>query len=287
MGLVSGAAKALGDIGDAVGLDWVVGGLTSIAPPIAINISVPEDYPGVAGPFPRYHTGTIQLNVPNNSAEFGSIAVNMAQNSLVMIELAVALQSIVDPEGGITIKDQLDPYHYQVIKDALEENGEEVPPVEKPEATTLNKLGGAITEFGLLSNLGTAADALGTVSEAFNFLKFVPQVSTIPTVVLPGIAPEGPGAASIGSSITGTVVGAFPDYALPLKIMNSATVVQGFIMQYVVSNIRNAIDTEAGALIIKNAMSDFTKEVSDNAIKNANQVPPEWSEPTGEPGIAG
>jgi hypothetical protein len=287
MGLISGGAKALGDIGDAVGLDWVVGGLTSIAPPIAINISVPEDYPGLVGPYPRYHTGTIQLNVPNNTAEFGSIAVNMAQNSLVMIELAVALQSIVDPEGGITIKDQLDPYHYQVIKDALEENGEEVPPVEKPEATTLNKLGGAITEFGLLSNLATAADALGTVSETFNFLKFTPQVSTIASVVLPGIAPEGPGAASIGSSITGTVAGAFPDYALPLKIMNSATVVQGFIMQYVVSNIRNAIDTEAGALIIKNAMSDFTKEVSDNAIKNANQVPPEWSEPTGEPGIAG
>jgi hypothetical protein len=69
--------------------------------------------------------------------------------------------------------------------------------------------------------------------------------------------------------------------------MNSAIQIQGFVTNYIVSNIRNAIDTEAGALVLKNAMSDVSKAVSDNAIRDAGQEPPAWTEPEGNPGIAG
>ena len=288
MGIVSGGAKALGSVADAIGLDWVggVAGLTGLSTtPVTINLGVPEDYPGVAGPFPAFHNGTITLNVPNNSKEFGEIAVNMAQNSLAMVELAIALQTITSPKGGITIKDELDPYHYEVIKAALEENNEPVPVPENPPATTLNKLGGSIIEGGLLTGLATGADAMATVSSTFDFLKITPQVGITPNAFVPGLGP----ATSIPafSDIQGTVVGTFPDYALPLKIMNSAVQIQGFVTNYIVSNIRNAIDTEAGALVLKNAMSDVSKAVSDNAIKDAGQEPPAWTEPEGNPGIAG
>lgn len=288
MGIIDGAAKAVGNIADAVGLDWL-GGPADLAglntTPVVISLGIPEDYPSVAGPFPAYHNGTITLNVPNNSAEFGTIAINMAQNSLAMIELAIAIQSIVSPKGGITIKDELDPYHYEVIKAALEENNEPVPTPENPPATTLNKLGGEITQTGILSGLATAADALGGVSETFNFLKVTPQVGLTPNAFIPGVGPET--AIPAFSPIQATVVGTFPDYAFPLKIMNSAVVIQGFVTQYIVSNLRNAIDTDAGALLLKNAMSDVSKAVSDNAIKDAGQTPPDWTEPTGESGIQG
>ena len=288
MGIVSGGAKALGSVADAIGLDWVggVGGLTGLSTtPVVISLGVPEDYPGVAGPFPAFHNGTITLNVPNNSKEFGEIAVNMAQNSLAMVELAIALQTIVSPKGGITIKDELDPYHYEVIKAALEENNEPVPVPENPPATTLNQLGGSIIEGGLLTGLATGADAMATVSTTFDFLKITPQIGITPNVFVPGTGP--PTATPAFSPIQGTVVGTFPDYALPLKIMNSAVQIQGFVTNYIVSNIRNAIDTEAGALVLKNAMSDVSKAVSDNAIKDAGQEPPAWTEPEGNPGIAG
>ena len=288
MGIVSGGAKALGSVADAIGLDWVGGaaGLTGLATtPVVISLGVPEDYPGVAGPFPAFHNGTITLNVPNNSKEFGEIAVNMAQNSLAMVELAIALQTIVSPKGGITIKDELDPYHYEVIKAALEENNEPVPVPENPEATVLNQLGGGIVETGLLSGLATGADAMSSVSSTFDFLKVTPQVGVTPNAFVPGVGPES--ATPTFSPIQATVVGTFPDYALPLKIMNSAIQIQGFVTNYIVSNIRNAIDTEAGALVLKNAMSDVSKAVSDNAIRDAGQEPPAWTEPEGNPGIAG
>ena len=284
MGIISGGAKALGSLADAIGLDWIGGSVTSTTTPVVISLGVPEDYPSPTGPFPAYHNGTITLNVPNNSKEFGEIAVNMAQNSLAMVELAIALQQIVSPKGGITIKDELDPYHYEVIKTALEENNEPVPVPENPPATTLNKLGGSITELGLLSGLATGADAMSTVSSTFDFLKITPQVGVTPNAFAPGVGP--PEATPPRSSIQATVVGTFPDYALPLKIMNSATQIQGVVTNYIVSNIRNAIDTEAGALVLKNAMSDVSKAVSDNAITDAGQEPPAWTEPEGNPGIA-
>ena len=146
MGIVSGGAKALGSVADAIGLDWVGGaaGLTGLATtPVVISLGVPEDYPSPTGPFPAYHNGTITLNVPNNSKEFGEIAVNMAQNSLAMVELAIALQTIVSPKGGISIKDELDPYQFDLndtVQDIFSKYYSQSPKVSIEEKTRLYNL---------------------------------------------------------------------------------------------------------------------------------------------------
>jgi hypothetical protein len=306
MGIFSGATKAVGWLGEKLNLSWLTGGaagaaLTTPTSDITVEISVPELYPSPGGPFPLQHQGSFTLKVPDHSKDLGDIALNMAQNSLALVELAIAIQSIVDEEGGLRIKDQLDPYHYQVIKNALEENNEPVPEVREPNATVLSDLGGEITETGLLSNLATAADALGSVSplvESYTSLgaaKYrVPgRVSTgeVGASFADGNNPESdspingfpPGTTAVDMTVW--VSGYFPDYSLPYKIMNSAIQIQGFIMQYAVSNLRNAIDTDAKALVLKNLMGEFGKEVSDNAIKATGNTPPDWEEPTGQSGI--
>jgi hypothetical protein len=67
--------------------------------------------------------------------------------------------------------------------------------------------------------------------------------------------------------------------------MNSATIVKTFALQYITSLIRNSIDTEARALLLKNVMSDFTLAVSQNAIEKANGSAPDGTQQEGESGI--
>ena len=126
MSFTSGIAKAGTWALDKLGLDWATGGAFSVfgvdSTPISIFLNVP-DYHQDLSPVPdRSHGATLVLNVPNHSKEFGAIAKNMAQATLGQIELIVALQTIIDEKGGLTIKDQLDPYHYEVITEALKES---------------------------------------------------------------------------------------------------------------------------------------------------------------------
>lgn len=295
MGILSGAASLGNWALDKLGLGWLTG-VAPISPASSVYVTmhIPDLYVGGG----VIHQANFTFWVPNHSSEFGKIAVNMAQNSLAKIELAIAIQSIVDPEGGLTIKDQLDPYHYQVIKEALEENGETVPPIENEQATVLHQLGGTITETGLLSGLGVAYDALQAAGQLGPLLE-IPTFSTNPAGVnghIPSPTFVGPTLPSGG--ITGLPTppglvndvicffgGSWPDYTKQLQIMNSAVVIDGLVSQYIVANIRNAIDTETGALLVKSAMGSFARDVSDQAINNTGGTPPEWEEPTGQPGL--
>jgi hypothetical protein len=267
MGIISGAAKAGTWVLDKLGLDWL-GGAASIpgvdTSYISIFINVP-DYHQDFSPIPdKSHGGTLLLNVPNHNKEFGAIAKNMAQATLAQIELVVALQNIIAPNGGINIKDQLDPYHFEVIKESLEENGDEVPEEKiKPQANVFQQLGGAITETGALSALGSAYDAMETAGYGAGFLQFTNTVAPYPAGI---ITPAG----SPVDGIQGTVTGAWPDYTLPLKIISSCVSIQGSLNQYAVSLFRNAIDTEAGALLLKNGMAEFSQAISENARTRAN-----------------
>ena len=281
---------------DKLGLGWLTG-----TPPISpvSNIFVTIDIPDLNPTNPVIHRAAFTLYPPNHGAAFGAIAENMAASILAKLEFIVALQQVIDEEGGITIKDQLDPYHYEVVKNALEENGEPVPVVENPEATTLNQLGGAVTEFGLLSAISPAIDALQSVGTLGPILA-LPTNSTLPAGVwgnvpldfigppvpggdpsLSGAPPLGPGTIADAIAFIG---GSWPDYTYQLQIINSCVSIESFINQYAVSLFRNAIDTEAGALLIKSAMGDFSKQVSDNALQGAGQTPPDWTEPTGASG---
>lgn len=282
MSFTSGLASAGTWVADKLGLDWMTGGATSVlgvdTSTISIFINVPDYQSDFAITPDRSHGGTIILNVPNHSKEFGAIAKNMAQATLAQIELIVAIQTITDEKGGITIKDQLDPYHYEVITEALEENGDEIPVQPAVEATVFQQLGGAITSTGALSILGTAADAMSSAGYGLSFLQFTNQTTIYPAgTIMPAGSPQ--------DGIAGTITGGWPDYTFALSIINSCVSIQSQLNSYAVSLFRNAIDAEAGALLLKNGLAEFSQAISENARVRAN--PEKQKKPFEEPEAPG
>ena len=284
MSIFEGAVSGLSGVANKLGFNFLTGNIPLVPPaPIYVGLQVPELNNGIGSTGPANHTGGFFLNIPNHSAEFGDLAIQMAQEALVTIELAVALQTITDPEGGIKIKDALDPYHYNIVRNALIENKEPVPTPANPGATILSDLGGAIVETGALSAIVSGAQAMRTAGFFSDFLKFTPQLSLLP--------PGGPGlggitfSGGVGLPILTEVAGAFPSYSLPLNIMSAAITMKTIALQYITSLLRNSIDAVAGALILKNVLDDFSVAVSSNAIKKAGGTPPEATVQTGEDGV--
>lgn len=273
-GVVSAASSIASDLGILTTLNPATVAASAPTSPVSVGFQVDDLFVGGA----VSHVGGFTLDIPNHSVEFGILAQSTAKEALVLIELAVALQMISEPKGGIRIKDSLDPYHYNVIKNALEENGDPVPPVANPGATSLTKLGGAITETGLLSSLASGASVL----QAFGIGSIELQVAGA-AGINSTLADFNPG--NLGTPILTQVVGAFPSYSFPLLLMNSATVVKTFALQYITSLIRNSIDTQAGALLLKNVMSDFTVAVSKNAIEKTEKTAPDATQQEGQSGI--
>lgn len=278
---------------DKLGLDWVTktvpieDPVAAVAAGRASTVSFVLTMPEYVGtnPVPFTQLNFLNFAVPNHSTEFGSIAINMAQNALNLLEMCIALQNVVDEEGGLRIKDQLDPYHYEVIRRSLEENGETVPPVREPQANVATEIGGAITSYGLLSNAGTIVDGLSNV-ESLNFLAITPQTADWnPAIGFNStdldFAPVNP----MQGSFWGNPLASWPDYSYPLAIMNSAVAVQGLVLQYAVSIFRNVIDTESRAILLKGVLGEFSKDVSDQAQRNVGVEPPAWEEPQGQSGI--
>lgn len=281
MAIFEGVVSGLSGVADKIGFNFLTGNIPLVPPaPVFVGLQIPEENNGLGF---RNHVGGFFLNVPNHSAEFGDLAIQMAQEALVLIELAVALQTITDPKGGIKIKDALDPYHFNIIKSALAENEEPIPTPVNPGATELTKLGGAITETGALSAVVTAAQAMRTIGYFSDFLKFTPQL----TVGLVGGGSLGDITfnAGAGLPVLAQVGGAFPSYSLPLNIMSAAIAVKTITLQYIVALIRNSIDVKAGALLLKNVLDDFSVAVSSNAIAKAGGTPPTATVQEGEEGI--
>ena len=285
MSIFEGAVSGLSGIANKLGFSFLTGNIPLVPPaPIYVGLQVPELNNGLGSTGPANHTGGFFLNVPNHSAEFGDLAIQMAQEALVTIELAVALQTITDPEGGIKIKDALDPYHYNIVRNALLENKEPVPTPANPGATILSDLGGAIVETGALSAIVSGAQAMRTAGFFSDFLKFTPQLSLLPAGG-PGLGGGISFSGGVGLPILAQVAGAFPSYSLPLNIMSAAITMKTIALQYITSLLRNSIDSVAGALILKNVLDDFSVAVSANAIQKAGGTPPEATVQTGEDGI--
>lgn len=286
MAIFSGVATGIGNVANKLGFNFLTGEFVPVPPaPVYVGLQVDSYNDGVGSTGPRTHIGGFILNVPNHSPEFGELAVNMAQEALVLVELAVALQTITDPKGGLRIKDALDPYHYNVVKNALRENQEPVPEPENPGATLLTQLGGAITDTGALSALASGADAMRTAGFFSEFLKFTPQLSLLPA----GASGLGGGISFTGGTpgtpILAQVAGAWPSYSFALNVMNAASTIKTIVMQYIVGIIRNSIDSTAGAIVLKNVLDDFSVAVSANAITKANGTPPAATVQEGQPGI--
>jgi hypothetical protein len=76
-----------------------------------------------------------------------------------------------------------------------------------------------------------------------------------------------------------------PSNSLALKISASAIQIKTAALGYIVSLFRNAIDTKAQALVLKNVLDDFSVAVSANAISKAGGTPPAATVQEGEEGI--
>jgi hypothetical protein len=284
MAIFDGVVSGVSGIANKLGFNFLTGAIPLVPPaPVFVGIQIPEFNDGQFSSGPKNHVGGFFLNIPIHSAEFGDLAIQMAQEALVLIELAVALQTITDPKGGIKIKDALDPYHFNVVKNALAENEEPIPTPVNPGATTLDKLGGAITETGALSAVVSGAQAMRTIGYFSDFLKFTPQLS----LLSPGGFGLGPivFGGGAGGIVDFLVEGRFPDYSLSLNIMSAAVTIKTIILQYIVSLIRNSIDSKAGALLLKNVLDDFSVAVSANAISKAGGTPPVATTQEGVEGI--
>lgn len=288
MAIFEGVVTGAGNLIDSLGFDWLIGSVVPNSTTIFVDFAVPDLYvPGSV-----FHTGGFSLLMPNDSVEHGRMAIALGQEALILIELAVALQSIMDPTGGVKLKDSLDPYHYNVVKNALEENGDPVPTPVNPGATTLGKLGGAITESGIFSGIAAAAGTLNLLGSAFGFLSILPQVSSSPpggpfgrsaAVAFPGLVG---GLNDIQTSVAGGSPGTgMPSNSLALNISISAIQIKTVALAYITSLVRNAIDTKAGALLVKNVMNDFTLAVSKNAIEKTERAAPDQTQQEGESGI--
>jgi hypothetical protein len=285
MAIFEGVVTGSGYLLDSLGFDWVLGSVIPNYTPVFVDLAVPDASLGPS----VFHVGGFSLLFPNESVEHSNIAFALAQEALITIELAIALQTIIDPKGGVRIKDALDPYHYNIVKNALEENNEPVPVPANPGATTLDKLGGAITEGGIFTGIAAAASVIKNLNSAFRFLSFIPQVAAFP----PG-APIGLGTfaalpnatptlqTNVETGIPGT---GMPSNSLPLKISASAIQIKTAALGYITSLLRNAIDTKAGALLLKNVLDDFSVAVSSNAIAKAGGTPPAATVQEGQEGI--
>lgn len=246
---------------------------------ISVSVRVPDTQPNGQQ---LYHQGGFTFSVPNHSTEFGKMAIAQTKQVLAQIELAVACQKIFDPEGGLTIKDQLDPYHYENVKNALEEQGEPVPPLTNPPDSIINKLGDGIIEQGILSQLGNILTALQTIEQLG---LDIPLLSPLIAggISLPiGLSPA-PGPTDNRTEFN--VEGFWPDISQAIAIMTACNSIQAFLMQYMVGLIRNSIDTESNALLVKTVLGEWGKEVTDQTLEATGKTPPDWQEPTGEEGL--
>jgi hypothetical protein len=285
MAIFEGVVTGSGYLLESLGFDWVVGSVIPNYTPIFVDMQIEDITPTGS----VIHSGGFSLLFPNESVEHSNMAFALAQEALITIELAIALQTIMDPKGGVRIKDALDPYHFNVVKNALEENNEPVPVPANPGATTLDKLGGAITESGLFSGIAAGASVIKNLNSAFRFLSFVPQVADFPPGLPIGLGTFSatPGNASpILTNVESGIPGlGMPSSTLPLKISTSAIQIKTAALGYITSLIRNSIDTKAGALLLKNVLDDFSVAVSANAISKAGGTPPEATTQEGVEGI--
>lgn len=248
--------------------------------PVRVSLQFVDTQPNGQKIFNR--TG-FTLDVPNYTAEYGKMAINQTRATINMMELAIACQQVFDENGGIRYKDELDPYHYENVKRALEEQGEPVPPVANQPDTLVNRLGGEMLEEGILGNLSTILGAL-TTAETIGI--DLPQLSSkIAGFFDIGSITDLPNPGPTGTEASSTVTGFFPDPARALLIMSSCAAIQAYIISYVTGLLRNATDTESKALVLKNVLGEWSKAVTDQTLQATGQQPPDWEEPTGQSGL--
>ena len=148
---------------------------------------------------PTIPAGTITMVVADNSLQFFAVGMNLAGIAASCVGITTAMQTFMDPLGGMRVKDQLDPYQYQVVTQALTSSGIPSPGAPPSAVITPNPLGGTMTATCSEAGLAAAATALGSTAFIDAFM--------------PG---------QIGTGTAVAVGTGFPDYEAPLLLINSS-----------------------------------------------------------------
>ena len=261
--LASGGQSIL----DFVGLDWVGASPADLAESalqeqgadasqLVITVA-----PGTAG-------GTASVKLPNHSIDAGKIAIQLAGIAASFVEITTMLGTVFTPEGGLQIKDALDPYSYEIIKNALEENGETVPEPSNPAANKITTLGTEIVATGALTGATGVLQGLSSIGQLGI------ASSLLGTPLIP-----------ITSTGTVTVAGIAPNYYMQLKIINTSLQIINFCMQFAKENIFGAVDVEAGAILLRSVLDDVSVQVNQDALEATGRPVPEPRTPARDPNL--
>jgi hypothetical protein len=198
-------------------------------------------------------TAAFTLAIPDNSLELYATGTLLAGIASSAVSLATSLQTVIEPTGGLRVKDLLDPYQYQVVSQALVANAQPVPAGTPVSVITANPLGGAMAVTGTLTGLaaGAAAAASAAGLAATSFLS---------------------GSIAAGS---GVIVGnGFPDYFAPLTVINSALGVIGTAMGTMATLVNASVDVPSRSLALKSVLGIFQVALNSQAAGIAGRVAP-------------
>jgi hypothetical protein len=209
--------------------------------------------PVLSVPVPNPLATTITLAVPDNSLELYATGAALAGIASSVVSLATALQTVIEPTGGLRVKDLLDPYQYQVVSQALVANAQPVPAGTPVSVITANPLGGAMAVTGTLTGLAAGAATLATTA------------GLSATSFLGGTLVAGSGA-YVGNG--------FPDYFAPLTVINSALGVIGTALGTMATLVNASVDVPSRSLALKSVLGIFQVALNSQAAGIAGRVAP-------------
>lgn len=219
------------------------------------NYTVPfvQSGTGTATATPLAPMGGVVLNIPDNTLDLYVTASSIAGIASSVVSLATSLQTIIDPTGGVRVKDLLDPYSYQVVTQALTANGLPTPAGTPVSTVTPNPLGGAMAVSGSLIGLGAAAAA----------------ASGQATAAITGFVS---GSLGTGTAIfTGT---GFPDYAGPITAINAGLSVIGTALGTMATLINASVDVPSRSLALKAVLGLFQVSLNQQSAALAGRTAP-------------
>lgn len=204
---------------------------------------------------PSVPAGSLTIAIPDNSLDFYTMGLTLAGVASSVVSLATSIQTIFDPTGGLRVKDALDPYQYEVVTQALTAAGLPTPAAPPVEVTTPNPLGGVMAASGALAGLAAAAASLSGTQVASSFLS-----GTVATGIVAGAS---------SPPLTG-----FPDYSVPLTLINSSLGVISTAISQIATIINTSTDIPSRALVMKSVLSAFAGALNTQAITTAGRTPP-------------
>ena len=236
--------------------------------------TIPKYVPSLMPPFAKEILSVININVPSSggsgsinmvaadhSQQLASIGLALARIAAYSISIAEVITLIVDPKGGIRVKDALDPYQYEIVSKALEANEIPSPPPPPANDTTTNTLGGTIAQTADLA--GAAGTLVGALNVAEGYFGEEFDLSLLK------IMPAG-----FGTSILAGSTIQLPDMTPGLQTIKSSIDIIATAMSIIADSLNKSVDVPSKALLMKSILSLFSVALNEQSIKAANREPP-------------